>query len=51
MGMINISEIVNDKNMKKNLHTKFNKSKTNFNSIYIKTIQSNLFNHKEFIGY
>ena len=36
MGMINISKIINDKNVKKSLPTQFNKT-TNFNSIYIKT--------------
>ena len=34
MGMINISKVINDENVKKSLPTQFNKT-TNFNSIYI----------------
>ena len=34
MDMINVSKIINDKNVKQNLPTQFNKT-TNFNSIYI----------------
>ena len=34
MDMINISKIINDKNLKKSLPTQFNKT-TNFNSIHI----------------
>ena len=35
MDMRNISNIMNDKNVKKSLPTQFNKKTTNFNSIYI----------------
>ena len=50
MEMINISKIINDKNMKKRLPTQFNKTEQ-ISTVYTltKTIQSKTFNHKEFI--
>ena len=50
MGMINISKIINDKNVKKNLPTQFNKTEQ-ISTVYIltKTRRSKIFNHKEFI--
>ena len=50
MDMINISKIINDKNAKKSLPTHFNKTEQ-ISTVYIltKTIQSKIFNHKEFI--
>ena len=48
--IINISKIINDKNVKKNLPTQFNKTEQ-ISTIYTftKTIRSKIFNHKEFI--
>ena len=48
--MTNISKIINDKNVKKNLPTQFNKIEQ-ISTIYTltKTIRSKIFNHKEFI--
>ena len=48
--MINISKIIIDKNVKKSLHTQFNKTEQ-ISTVYtlIKTIRSKIFNHKEFI--
>ena len=40
MDMINISKIINDKNVKKNLPTQFSKTEQ------ISTIRSKIFNHK-----
>ena len=50
MGMINISKIINDKNVKKNLPTLFNKTEQIL-TVYTltKTMRSKIFNHKEFI--
>ena len=50
MDMINISKIINDKNVKKNLPTQFNKTEQ-ISTVYTltKTIRSKIFNHKEFI--
>ena len=50
MGMINISKIINDKNVKKSLPTQFNKTEQ-ISTVYTltKTIRSKIFNHKEFI--
>ena len=50
MDMTNISKIINDKNVKKNLPTQFNKIEQ-ISTIYTltKTIRSKIFNHKEFI--
>ena len=50
MDMINISKIIDDKNVKKNLPTQFNK-KEHISTIYTltKTIQSKMFNQEEFI--
>ena len=50
MDMINISKIVNDKNVKKSLPTQFNKAEQ-ISTVYTltKTIRSKIFNHKEFI--
>ena len=50
MGMINISKIINDKNVKKSLPIQFNKTKQ-ISTVYIltKTIRSKIFNHKAFI--
>ena len=50
MGMINISKIINDRNVKKNLPTQFNKTEQ-ISTVYTltKTIRSKIFNHKEFI--
>ena len=48
--MINISKIINDKNVKKILPTQFNKTEEN-STVYklTKTIRSKIINHKEFI--
>ena len=48
--MINISKIINDKNVKKNLPTQFNKTEQ-ISTVYTltKTIASKIFNHIEFI--
>ena len=48
--MINISKIVNDKNVNKNLPTQFNKTEQ-ISAVHTlnKTIRSKIFNHKEFI--
>ena len=48
--MINISKIINDKNVKKSLPTQFNKTEQ-ISTVYtlIKTVRSKIFNHKEFI--
>ena len=50
MDMINISKIINDKNVKKSLPTQFNKTEQ-ISTVYTltKTIRSKIFNHKEFI--
>ena len=50
MGMINISKKINDKNVKKNLPTQFNKTEQ-ISTVYTltKTIRSKVFNDKEFI--
>ena len=50
MNMINISKIINDKNVKKNLPTQFNK-KVQISIVYTltKTIRSKMLNHKKFI--
>ena len=50
MDMINISKIINDKNVKKNLPTQFNKTEQ-ISTVYTltKTIRSKIFNDKEFI--
>ena len=49
MAMTNISKIINDKNVKKNVPTKFNKNeKTSTVYTFTKTIQSRLLNHKGF---
>ena len=47
MGMINISKIINDKNVKKNLPAQFNKTEQ-ISIVYAltKTIRSKTFNHK-----
>ena len=47
MYMINISKIINDKNVKKNLPTQFNKTEqiSTVNKL-TKTIRSKIFNHK-----
>ena len=54
MDVINIGKIINDKNVKKNLPTQFNKTEqisTVYTTVYTltKTIQSKIFNQKEFI--
>ena len=48
--MINISKIINDKNVEKKLPTQFNKTEQ-ISTVYklTKTIRSKIFNHKEFI--
>ena len=48
--MTNISKIINDKNVKKNLPTQFKKTEQ-ISTVYTltKTIRSKIFNHKEFI--
>ena len=48
--MINISKIINDKNVKKSLPTQFNKTEQ-ISTVYTltKTMRSKIFNHKEFI--
>ena len=50
MDMINISKIINDKNVKKSLATQFDKTEQ-ISTVYTltKTIRSKIFNHKEFI--
>ena len=50
MDIINISKIIHDKNVKKNLPTQFNKTEQ-ISTVYTltKTIRSKIFNHKEFI--
>ena len=50
MDMINISKIINDKNVEKNLLAHFNKSEQ-ISTVYTltKTIRSKIFNHKEFL--
>ena len=50
MNMINISKIINDKNVKKNLLTQFSKTER-ISTVYAltKTMRSKIFNHKEFI--
>ena len=50
MGMINISNVINDKNVKKSLPTQVNKTEQ-ISTVYTltKTTQSKIFNHKEFI--
>ena len=50
MDMINITKIINYKNVKKNVPTNFNKTKQTL-TVYTltKTMRSNIFNHKEFI--
>ena len=50
MDMINISKTINDKNVKKNLPTQFNKTEQiSTVQALTKTIRSNIFNHEEFI--
>ena len=50
MGMINITKIINGKNVKKNLPTQFNKTgQISAGCTLTKTIRSKIFNHKEFI--
>ena len=50
MGMIKISKIINGKNVKKNLLTKFNKTEQ-ISTVHTltKAIRSKIFNRKEFI--
>ena len=50
MDIINISKIINDKNVKKILPAQFNKTEQ-ISTVYTltKTIRSKIFNHKEFI--
>ena len=50
MDMVNICKITNEKNLKKNLPTQFNKIEQ-VSTVYTltKTIRSNIFNYKEFI--
>ena len=50
MDMINISKIIDDKIVKKNLPTQFNKTE-HISTMYTltKTIQSKMFNQEEFI--
>ena len=50
MHMINISKIINDRNVKKNVPLQFNKTKQ-ISTIYTltKAIQSKIFIYKEFI--
>ena len=50
MGKINNSKIINDKNVKKNLLTKFSKTEK-ISTVYTlaKTIRLKIFNRKEFI--
>ena len=50
MGMINISKIINDKNVKKSLPTQFNKAEQ-ISTVYTltKTIRSKIFSHKKII--
>ena len=51
MDMINISKVINDKNVKKSVPTQFNKKTVQISTVYTltKTIRSKIFNHKEFI--
>ena len=50
MDMINITKIMNDKNVKKNLITQFNKAEQISTVCTLtKTTRSKIFNHKEFI--
>ena len=50
MDMINISKLINDKNVKKNLPTQFNKTEQFSTACTLfRTIQSRIFNHKELI--
>ena len=52
MEMINITKIIYDKNVKKNLPTQFNKTEqtsTEQTSTLTKTIESKIFHYKEFI--
>ena len=48
--MTNVPKIINDKNVKKNLPTKFNKPEQ-ISTVYslTKTIRSKIINHREFI--
>ena len=49
MGMINISKIIIDKNVKKNLPTQFSKTEQISTGYTLtKTLRSKIFNHKEF---
>ena len=50
MDMINIHKVINDKNLKENLLTQFNKTEQ-ISTVYTltKTIRFKIFNHKEFI--
>ena len=50
MDKINISKIINDKNVKKHSPTEFNKT-DQISTVYAltKTMRSKIFNHKEFI--
>ena len=50
MDMINISKIIKDKSIMKDLPTQFNKT-GQFSTVYTltKTMQSKIFNHKELI--
>ena len=49
MDLINISKIINDKNVKKNLPTQFRTRQISTVYTLPKTIRSKAFNHKEFI--
>ena len=51
IDMVKISKIINDRNVKKSLPTQFNKTEQ-ISTVYTltKTIQSNIFNHTEFIN-
>ena len=50
MDMINITKIINNKKVKKNLTTQFNKTEQISTVCALtKTIRSKIFNHKEFI--
>ena len=48
--MINISKVINDKNLKKNLPTQFTKTEK-ISAVYTltKTMRSKIFNHEEFV--
>ena len=50
MGMINVNKIINDRNIKKNLPSQFNKTEQ-ISTVYTltKAIRSKTFNLKEFI--